>query len=807
MTNIRDQSHLESNTVTTVEHPPPGERDVVGIGLSAAMNSAFDASSQSMGDLELASYKADWRESYRFRCHTAEIDRKRERQKILKSLEVETRKAAMQAMRERGLTPPADGKGVTAGRDWSANNNSSETQGKDVSYTSSRYASSVNPATACRVAARLMLARLFDSNPSLLEAIRSAAPVVVIDIADDELMRRVADVWQEVLFDDESKLLDATSWSGLRENYDAVYLVAYAPPAAKNKSAAETRAQWALSLALPFIAISPLAITHLPEAVSKAATDRIEFPRMDTTTIVRTIRIVTGKTCRERIDTELAAQITVTDLALAVRFDRTPAQCVAELQRLAALKDSKRKSRDLTLTELHGLGEARAWADGAIADIAAWKCGEISWDAVGSAVALTGPPGTGKTLFAKVFASEANLNLIACSFAKWQSSGDAHLGHLLRAMRADFDAARAQAPCVLFIDEIDSFPDRAGVAHAHRDYVIEVVNALLEQIDGIAGREGVILVGASNDVTRCDPALLRAGRFDKVVKIGFPTIDEIEQMFRVRLGNALCTEIIRPIAELAAGMTGADVERMVKDARRAARQAARDVTLEDLRQAVAPEDDRPEELRWRICVHEASHIVIDVIHFGPNDVFATTASIAGRAGSSIRTRIELSSGTYAEYRKRLEVRLAGRVGEEILLGAPSHGSGGVTGSDLHIATTLAADMVGSVGLAGPAPLLYLGPRGSAGAILVFAESRAAVGHELSEAAKSCRALLEDNQAALEAVARRLFESGRIDGAEVAEMIAGRAKSETLMLNVPRPPEARCDGRQKLRKGNRSIIDN
>ncbi|MEH2470620.1 AAA+ superfamily predicted ATPase [Nitrobacteraceae bacterium AZCC 2161] len=72
------------------------------------------------------------------------------------------------------------------------------------------------------------------------------------------------------------------------------------------------------------------------------------------------------------------------------------------------------------------------------------------------------------------------------------------LGHLLRAMRQDFDAARAQAPCVMFIDEIDSFPDRAGVQHAHRDYVVEVVNGLLEQIDGIAGREGVIVIGASN---------------------------------------------------------------------------------------------------------------------------------------------------------------------------------------------------------------------------------------------------------------------------------------------------------------------
>jgi ATP-dependent Zn protease len=390
---------------------------------------------------------------------------------------------------------------------------------------------------------------------------------------------------------------------------------------------------------------------------------------------------------------------------------------------------------------------------------------------VDSGVALTGPPGTGKSTFAKVFAAQAgDLPLISGTLAKWQSSGEAHLGHLLRAMRQDFDAARAQAPSVLFIDEIDSFPDRAGVQHAHRDYVVEVVNALLEQIDGIAGREGVIVIGASNDLRRCDPALLRAGRLNRIVKIGLPDPGELEKMLRVRLGGDLRDEALRDISELAIGMTGADIEKIVKDAKRVARHANRKVTIADLRNALVEEDDRPIALKFRSCVHEASHIVVDVIHNGPEDVFATVAVVGGHAGTSVRTKLAPRAGTYEEYRKMLEIILAGRVGEETILGSAAHGSGGESGSDLERATTVAAAMAGSVGLAGPMPLVYLGAAKDAREFLSDDAIREAVNTELEKAAASCRELLEHNRGAVEQVARRLSQSSRIDGAEVARIL-------------------------------------
>jgi cell division protease FtsH len=177
-----------------------------------------------------------------------------------------------------------------------------------------------------------------------------------------------------------------------------------------------------------------------------------------------------------------------------------------------------------------------------------------------------------------------------------------------------------------------------------------VVNALLEQVDGISsGREGIILIGASNDLGRCDPALLRAGRFNHIVKVSLPHPGELEKMLRVRLGSDLRDEDLRAVSELAIGMTGADIEKVVNDAKRVARQANRNLTISDLRQALVEEDNRPAELQFRSCVHEASHIIVDVIHNGPEDIFATAAVVGGHAGASVRTKLAPRAGTCDDY--------------------------------------------------------------------------------------------------------------------------------------------------------------
>jgi ATP-dependent Zn protease len=443
---------------------------------------------------------------------------------------------------------------------------------------------------------------------------------------------------------------------------------------------------------------------------------------------------------------------------------------MTELRRLADEKTSKRKGRDLTLDQLHGMDDAVAWARSTMVDIAAWKKGEIGWDSIDHAAVLNGPAGTGKTTFCRLFADAAKIPLVTATLAQWQSAGDAHLGHLLRAMRQDFDKARAQAPCVLFIDEVDSFPNRATLTHSYKDYQIEVVNALLEQLDGLAGREGLIFLAASNDITRCDPALVRAGRLNRIIQGPLPDLPDLEKMFRVRLASDLAGADLDEVCELTLGGAGADVERIVKDARRYARHQARPLAAADLLKAVVTEDDRPEALKRRAAVHEAGHILMDVLFYGPDHVHANIAAKGGNGGAVVRTDGPRLVGDYEDYFLRLQMLLAGRTAEEVVFARASHGAGGSPGSDLERATGVAAAMVASFGLAGPRPLLYLGARDQREELLTHADVRQAVNEELTKAAGVCRRLLETYRPALEAVADRLMAVGRIDGATVADAI-------------------------------------
>ncbi|WP_256807638.1 AAA family ATPase [Bradyrhizobium sp. Bra64] len=626
------------------------------------------------------------------------------------------------------------------------------------------------------VAASLLFARIFDEHPELLRSIHEASPIILIDVADRGMLDQLKHVWGRILFpeSDRRKIVHAQT---ARSQLDVVELFVKELPRATDKDQNANIALNAIRAARPLIAMSPMARSHLPEVLGRAATAKIEFPKLDAETIVRVIRVVTGKLVREPVDANLAERITLDDLVIAVRFDRAAAQCIAELKRLSAGKESMRASRDLTLADLHGLGEARAWAQGAIADIKAWKEGRIPWSQVSSGIALTGPSGCGKTTLASVFCHEAGLHLVSATLAKWQSSGEAHLGHLLRCMRQDFEEARANIPSCIFIDEIDSFPERAGVTHRWRDYVVEVVNALLAEVDGIKGRDGVFVIGASNEIGRCEPALLRAGRLEKVVSIRRPGPTELEQMFRVRLQNDLQEEDVSSIAEAAIGMVGADVERVVKDARRAARQdGGRALRICDLRKALAGEDQLPLEERWRVCVHEAAHLIADIIHFGPQDIFASAVRVGSRGGMTWRARPAPVAGILDDYRKHLQVRLAGMLGEELLLGAASHAAGGERGSDLEHATSLAAAVVGSLGLVGEDHITYFGARDDTQALLLFAEVRHAVARELAAASAATRLLLELRRPAIEIIARRLLTRGRVSGDEAAEVLFKLSRS-------------------------------
>ncbi|MEP3408712.1 MAG: ATP-binding protein, partial [Roseibium sp.] len=264
--------------------------------------------------------------------------------------------------------------------------------------------------------------------------------------------------------------------------------------------------------------------------------------------------------------------------------------------------------KDVSLETLPGLSEAGQWGQELASDLQDWNAGKLPWSDVSRGVLIAGPPGTGKTTYAKALANTCGVNLIATSVAQWQSNG--HLGDLLKAMRRAFAEAKKQAPCILFLDEFDSVGDRAASHGDNAHYIIEKINGLLECLDGVEAREGVVVVGACNHPHLIDPAFLRPGRLERIIQIPLPDKKARGQILRWHLNGKLDHEDISDSVERLEGSSGADIEKLVRDARRKARKENRDLKLCDLtEQLPKPVLFEQEDLR-RIAVHEAGHAIV-----------------------------------------------------------------------------------------------------------------------------------------------------------------------------------------------------
>lgn len=174
-----------------------------------------------------------------------------------------------------------------------------------------------------------------------------------------------------------------------------------------------------------------------------------------------------------------------------------------------------------------------------------------------SGILLYGPPGTGKTMLARTIAKTTGRSLIATSVSGWQSGN--HLSDFLGAMSDDFRRAREMSPSMIFIDELDSIPDRRNRSSAHQFYETAVTNRFLELIDGFTGRGDVLVVGATNNKTAIDPAVLRAGRFGEHVHVPYPDHKGIMEILSWYLERAECAHGVSAdvdASELATRMPG-----------------------------------------------------------------------------------------------------------------------------------------------------------------------------------------------------------------------------------------------------------
>ncbi|WP_162843815.1 AAA family ATPase [Allorhizobium taibaishanense] len=375
---------------------------------------------------------------------------------------------------------------------------------------------------------------------------------------------------------------------------------------------------------------------------------------------------------------------------------------LAEQSALSAKQSSNKKEGLPPLQDMFGYGAAKDWGLELAQDLSDWQRGKIDWSEVDTGIVLSGPPGVGKTQFAAALARQCDVPIIATSLARWQATG--HLGDLLKAMRGDFHKAKESAPCILFCDELDSFGDRSSFSPDNRDYSTQVVNGFLEHLDGLDGREGVVVIGATNALDRIDRAILRPGRLTKHVAISLPTATDRIAILQQQLGQKLPRKTHRRLMAATGGFSGADLAKITRDAKRVARRAKRDVTVADIIKSLPEMVAITGELRRALAVHEAGHTVAVVAlehgkFYGAMIIDHTRNDSESVPGGGAYFEVpNVGYRTVQTYRDRIAVLLAGIAAEEVLLGAVSDGAGVGPNSDLAQATRIATMLQSVMGM-------------------------------------------------------------------------------------------------------------
>jgi len=442
---------------------------------------------------------------------------------------------------------------------------------------------------------------------------------------------------------------------------------------------------------------------------------------------------------------------------------------------------------------------------------------------------LVGPPGTGKTLLARAIAGEANVPFFTISGSDFV---EMFVGVGASRVRDMFEQAKKNAPCIIFIDEIDAVGRHRGAGlGGGNDEREQTLNQLLVEMDGFETNEGIILIAATNRPDVLDPALLRPGRFDRQVVVPNPDIVGREKILRVHMKKVpLAPDVnANTIARGTPGFSGADLANLVNEAALlAARRNKRMVTqreFEEAKDKVMMGAERrsmviDEEEKRKTAYHEAGHALV-ALHCPASDpIHKATIIPRGRALGMVMRLPERDSYSYARDKMyaNLAVAMGGRVAEEIILGYDKVTSG--ASGDIQMATGLARSMVTKWGMSDRlGPLLYaqneeevfLGHSvartqnvSEATAQLIDEEIRRIV----EEAHEKARTILTERLDDLHTIAKALLEYETLSGDEIRALLRGEAivretPPEEPLTPTPPPSSVPVTGRPRGPEGTGS----
>ena len=405
-------------------------------------------------------------------------------------------------------------------------------------------------------------------------------------------------------------------------------------------------------------------------------------------------------------------------------------------------------------------------------------------------VLMVGPPGTGKTLLAKAIAGEAKVPFFSISGSDFV---EMFVGVGASRVRDMFEQAKKQAPCIIFIDEIDAVGRHRGGGHGGgHDEREQTLNQLLVEMDGFEGNDGVIIIAATNRADVLDKALLRPGRFDRQVYVGLPDIRGREQILKVHMRKVPLDERISAsvIARGTPGFSGAELANLVNEAAlMAARANKRLVTMEDFEKArdkIMMGAERrtmvmSEKEKENTAYHEAGHAIVGRIVPEHDPVHKVTIIPRGRALGV--TQFLPEADKYSLSRRALESSICtlfgGRIAEDMTLGADGITTG--ASNDIERATAIARNMVTKWGLSARlGPLHYGEEEGMYPGMATQQysdETSKNIDEEVRRIIDDCYAraqkILEDNRDILEAMKDALMEYETIDAEQVDDLMARR----------------------------------